>query len=259
MAEPYLTERLRDLADQAENQGFVTHSAFLSPAERAEAEIWLKKNRIPHLLSGGFPDAERQAVFFLPEYMAAAGTAEASLSEEILPDAVTALRLDTPVRSASCPSHRDYMGSLLGLGIKRGQMGDILVQDHSAVVLVLAGIAGFIEAHLANIGGLSVTVTPVPLSSVTAAVRSCESIRMTAASMRLDKIAAAGFGLSRTEMADLIHSGAVQVNWKEETRPDQNVPIGAVISLRGYGRIRLVSEEGLSRKERHILILERYL
>ena len=265
MADPHLIERLRDLAAQARDQGYVTHSPFLSPAERAEAEIWLKKNRVPHLFSGGIAGAERQAVFFLPDYMAymADTSAEAADAEEsgiadIVSDSIRALRLDTPARSEA-PGHRDYLGSLLGLGIKRGQMGDIIVQDHAAFVIVLSGISGFLENHLERIGGQSVKITEVPLSSVSAPERDFESVRITVASLRLDKIAAGGFGLPRTETADLIRSGAVQVNWKEETRPDQSVPIGAVISLRGHGRIRLASEEGLSRKDRHILILERHL
>lgn len=258
MAEPYLCQRLQDLADQADKQGFVTHSTFLSPAERDEAAIWLKKNRIPCLFSGGFADAERQAVFFLPDYMANVEVSGADPADDILPDTITALKLDTPGRSAS-PSHRDYLGSLLGLGIKRSQIGDILVSDHTAFVMVLASIAGFIENNLERIGGLPVDVTSVPLSAVSVPSRSCESIRITVASMRLDKIAAGGFRLPRTEMADLIRSGAVQLNWREEVRPDQPVPVGAVITLRGYGRIRLAGEEGLSRKDRHILELERYL
>ncbi|MDW7659256.1 MAG: hypothetical protein SCM11_18980, partial [Bacillota bacterium] len=62
-----------------------------------------------------------------------------------------------------------------------------------------------------------------------------------------------------TAMAELIRSGAVRVNWQEELRPDRDVPIGAVISLRGHGRIRLAEEQGLSRKDRHILMIERFL
>ena len=63
------TERMSDLAAQAEDRGFVTHTPFLTPAEKAEAEIWLRKNKAPHFFSGGIPDAERQICFFLPEYL----------------------------------------------------------------------------------------------------------------------------------------------------------------------------------------------
>ncbi|MHB8964121.1 MAG: YlmH family RNA-binding protein, partial [Saccharofermentanales bacterium] len=257
MAESHFYRHLSDLADQADEQGYVTHSAFLSPAEKEDAAIWLKKNRIAHLFSGGFADAERQIAFFLPDYMADSEMAGTDLADDILPETITALRLDTPVR-ATPPSHRDYLGSLLSLGIKRSQLGDILVSECTAVVLVLANIAVFIKSNLEHIGGLPVTVTAIPLSAISAPVRSFELIRITVASMRLDKITSAGFGLPRTEIAERIRSGAVQLNWREETRPDKDVPVGAVITLRGYGRILLAREEGLSRKNRHILELERY-
>jgi RNA-binding protein YlmH len=258
MADPHFLKHLNDLADQTSEQGFVTHSAFLSPAEREDAAIWLKKNRIAHRFSGGFPDAERQVVLFLPDYMTDSATIEADLTEGILPETIAALRLDTPDR-ATPPSHRDYLGACLSLGIKRNQLGDILVSGSSAVVLVLAGITSFISSQLDRIGGLPVEATVVPLSTVSAPARSVERVRITVASMRLDKIASAGFGLSRTDMAEQIRSGAVMLNWREEDRPDREVPVGAVISLKGHGRIRLADVEGLSRKNRHILELERYL
>jgi RNA-binding protein YlmH len=174
-----------------------------------------------------------------------------------LSDTLTALRLDTPARSET-PNHRDYLGSLLSLGIRRELLGDILIGEHTAFVPVMANIADFIISSLERIGGQPVKIEAVPLSDIAVKAREFETIRMTVASLRLDKIAAGGFGVSRTEMADMIRSGLVRVNWREETRPDTDVAIGSVISLSGYGRIRLVSEEGLSRKERHILIVEKY-
>ena len=248
------TERMSDLAAQAEDRGFVTHTPFLTPAEKAEAEIWLRKNKAPHFFSGGIPDAERQICFFLPEYLKDAAGEDL---DGFLSDTLTALRLETPARSET-PNHRDYLGSLLSLGIRRELIGDILIGEHTAFVPVMANIAAFITSSLERIGGQSVRTTAVPLSDISAGAREFETIRMSVASLRLDKIAAGGFGVSRTEMADMIRSGLVRVNWREETRPDTDIAIGSVISLSGYGRIRLVSEEGLSRKERHILIVEKY-
>lgn len=253
MPDAHLTERLRELASQAASQGFVTHTRFLTPAERLEAAAWLKKSRTAHAFSGGYADAERQACFLLPEYLA-----ESGLPDEEVADAFRALRLQGSPRAAS-PSHRDYLGSLLGLGIRRDQLGDILVGEHGATAIVLAPMAAFISSQLERVGSAAVTVEPVALTDIVPAARQFTELRITVASLRLDKVAASGFGIPRTEMAELIESGAVQLNWLETQRPDQPVPVGAVISLRGHGRIRLVREEGLSRKDRHILVLERYL
>lgn len=252
MPDQHLFDRLRDLAEQAADQGFLTYTHFLSPAEQNEAGIWLKKNHVRHVFSGGFDGAERQVCFLLPDYLA-----DSELAGTDVAEVITALRLQAPARSAP-PGHRDYLGSLLGLGIRRDQLGDVLVQENTATVLVLTSLAAFIETSLERVGAATIRIEPVPLAEIAAVARTFTLLRVTVASLRLDKIAACGFGLSRSEMADEIRSGAVQVNWIEERRPDQEIAIGTVISLRGQGRIRLASEEGLSRKDRHILTIERY-
>jgi RNA-binding protein YlmH len=255
----HLADRLRDLANKAQEQDIMTHTAFMTPADQAEAAIWLKKNRVHHVFSGGYPGSERQVCFLLHEDLAPADSADLDVA-----DTISALRLrlpagsEKPRGSAPC-SHRDYLGSLLGLGIRRDQLGDILVSENEATILILASLAIFVETHLERVGRLPVQISPISLGEISSLPRNFTQIRLTASSLRLDKIAASSFGLPRSDMADQIRSGAVQVNWREELRPDQDVPVGAVISWRGHGRIRLASEEGLSRKEKHILLIERYL
>jgi RNA-binding protein YlmH len=231
----HLIDRLQDLAMQSTRQDCLTHTTFLTPAEQAEAIAWLRKNQNQFVLTGGYEEAERKVCFML----SAVNLQVSSFGRQV--------------------NHRDYLGSLLALGIRRDQIGDILVQEHAAVVVVMNGIVPLIQRELTRIGSLSVKVLTMKLQDMVASDRPVESRRITAASLRLDKIAASGFGLSRTAMADLIRAGAVRVNWQEELRPDRDVPIGAVISLRGYGRIRLAEEQGRSRKDRHILIIERFL
>ncbi len=252
MPEYDLTDRLADLARQAGDQGILKHTRFLTPAEQDIARIWLKKNRIRHAFNGGFAGAERQVCFLLPDDQEDDGPDETDLAETI-----GGLCLTAPAKQDRL-SHRDYLGSLLALGIQRDQLGDILVEENRAIVLVLASMAAFIKDSLEQVGSLPVKIEFMPLKDIKAPERRVTAIRITAASLRLDKIIAAGFGLSRADAADLIRSGAVQVNWREEQRTDREVPVGAVLSLRGRGRIRLAGEEGLSKKDRHILVLERY-
>lgn len=270
MSEQQLSNRLRDLSQQAFNQGLVTNTRFLSPAEQSEAEIYLKKIHASYILSGGYKGAERQICILLPDVMDAVGAedvanpvdapnAESLFSRGKIGEIIAALRLAVPSRPSLPPGHRDYLGSLLGLGIERDQLGDILVDGHEATVLVLARMAGFILNSLTQVGSLQVQAELVPLHEITVPEQSFKTIRITVASLRLDKIISCGFGLSRTDAADMIRSGLVQLNWLVELRPDRDVAMGSTLSLRGHGRIRLVREEGLSRKDRHILILELFL
>lgn len=263
MADSRFLDRLRDLSRQASHQGIIVSTRFLSPAEQTEATIWLKKNRTPHTFFGGLPDAERKVCFILPDDLDVPGfpaDPQDVLPAEEIADTLTALRLSVQPRlGKEPPGHRDYLGSLLGLGIERDQMGDIIVDGQAATVLVLNRMAVFIQMNLTQVGSQSVQIEPVGLDEIKRGEQTVTTLRITVASLRLDKIVASGFNLSRTDAADIIRSGQVQLNWVVELRPDADVPIGATISLRGHGRIRLASEAGMSRKDRHILILEQYL
>ena len=256
MKDTNLVDRLADLAERARRLDFVTHTAFLTPAECAEAAAWMKKNQVLHLFSGGYPEAERRVAFLLP-FSSREGDENADGISSIVADTITALTVEVPSRAPS-PGHRDYLGSLLSLGIRRDQTGDIAVRDHGATLLLLSSASGIVLSQLTKIGGQNIRILPCDLSSVQASSEEGTKIRVTVSSLRLDKIAACGFSLGRQEAADRIASGDVRVNWREETRPDARIELGTVISLRGLGRVRLVSEEGLSRKDRHILILERF-
>lgn len=248
--------RLEDLARQADQHDFPTQTAFLTPAEQTEATAFLRARKIAHIWLGGYEGAERRACIFLPT----GWTAEMIEPESFL----TALLLKPAVhrglggRAESLPGHRDYLGSLLGLGIRRDQIGDILVDDRQATALVLPGIVPLIQLELSSVGSHAVTIERVPLAGLMIPEREQNLVRITAASMRFDKIAAAGFNVSRNDMAEWIRAGQVQLNWRPETRPDRLLSIGDVISLRGYGRIRLKEEVGKSRKDRHILVIEKW-
>jgi len=251
MAEPLLTDRLDDLASQAEKRGWLTHTGFLTPAEQQTAAAWLKKRKVVHHFTGGFSGAERQVCLLLPT------GSDPAVDAVDLADILAALRIDVPAGSPPL-GHRDYLGSLLGLGLRRDQLGDILVGDCGASVLALQNAAAIIRSQLERVGAQPVRVSDMDLAAIEIPDRPVTLVRMTAASLRLDRIAADGFGVSRTRMAELIRTGIVSVNWQEEKRPDREVPIGSVISVRGLGRIRLQADEGLSRKGRHRLLIERY-
>jgi len=248
--------RLEDLARQADQHDYPTHTGFLTPAEQTEAGTFLRARKIAHVLLGGYEGAERCVCVFLPS-----GWTAAEIEAETF---MTALRIKPAVhrglggRSDAPLGHRDYLGSLLGLGIRRDQIGDILVDDGQAIALVLATIVPLIQLELSSVGSRSVTIERVPLAGLAAPVHEENLVRITAASMRFDKIAAAGFNVSRNDMAEWIRAGQVQLNWRPEMRPDRLLSIGDVISLRGYGRIRLKEEQGKSRKDRHILVIEKW-
>lgn len=239
-----LQKRAMDLARRSLERGMVTCTAFLTPEEQAELLGLHLENLV---LWGGGPEAERRVAFFLPEYLTA---------ETLEPgDYVALLHARTPFAS---PSHRDYLGAILGLGIQRERLGDILVDGENAWIYCLAPVAEHIRLNLDKVGRAGAQVERAALDAAPQVERRRRPVSFTVKSLRLDSVVAGGFKLSRTEAQGLIAGGAAQVNHQTELRPDRAVAAGDVISLRGRGKFDLETG-GESRKGRIFVTAQVYV
>jgi len=246
MDENILKSRARDLAEQCDRQKRVTQTGFLTPAELTVVRSAAVKSGIPFKAYGGYNDAERKILLFLPEY--------ASVSE---PDWGEYLKVLCISPSKEGLDHRDYLGAILALGIHRDQLGDILVSDKSAQIIVLSGIFGYLSLNMERVGSTRVQITSGTLSDLIIPESALLTIQGNVSSLRLDNVASEGFHMSRSEITDLIKSGQLNLNWVQELRPDHTLKPGDMVSLRGYGRIVLVSIDGRSRKDRYFITMEK--
>jgi RNA-binding protein YlmH len=197
--------------------------------------------------AGGYAGAERaKAVFINREF-----TGDVELGVE-------AIGVEWDARYYQL-SHRDVLGGLLALGIKRGLIGDINMLAGSCQIIVDASITTLLINELLRIGAANVKVKTIELSALQQKAETVKEIRSTVASLRLDSVAAAGFGMSRTQMAEEIQSEKVKVNWKDSKNGSQMVKAGDVISFRGRGRIEVVEITGQTKKGRTGILLKRYL
>ena len=122
-----LLRRAEDLRGRCERSGSVTRTGFLTPAERMELENWARRRADCRVLfSGGRPECERTVCFFLPDWL---GEEDFDPGEELRAIRITA--------HFGTPGHRDYMGALLGMGIGREWLGDIWVDEGTAIVFCL--------------------------------------------------------------------------------------------------------------------------
>lgn len=246
--ERLLGARLLDQAEQALRDGEPKATPFLDPAGRQVAEgILGSLPGVGFRAYGGHSRAERQRIVVFPDYY---------LTELIDPPirAVEATgRFDEP------PSHRDVLGSVLGLGIAREQVGDIIPLANGAQVIVSAELSDFITAQWTRIGRTPVTCEEIDFERLAVEPQRVKEIRTTVASLRLDAVAAAGFGTSRTKMAREIRAERVKLNWRVVSDPAAEVKEGDVLSIRGRGRVHVESVEGTTRKGRINAILKRYM
>ena len=147
------------------------------------------------------------------------------------------------------------MGAILGMGVGREWVGDILVQDNTAHILCLKSI----ERHLLSIekvGRCGVKAEAVELSAVPVPERKVKNVSFTVMSMRLDAVTGGMFNISRTEAARQIELGNVSLNYQQIFKTDREVSEGDILSLRGAGKGSITGTGGTSRKGRTFVYAE---
>ena len=257
--------QLADKIDQCENKYITTYTNFMDGHQQSIARIYCRKNFIPvteedpctpgdmgsipatrSIFYGGYPDAERVILINLPDY--------AFLESE---NPLTVIRAVKAEGSRDL-THRDYLGSLIGLGIKREMLGDILVRDDGADIICMSDFADFVLMNYCKAGRTNLSLTQRDIKDLIVPERKTQMITDTVASLRLDSVVASAFGLSRGKASEAISRGIVFVNHMETTKPDQQVGEGDKITLRGKGKAILSEIGGKSRKDRQYIKIERY-
>ena len=251
--ERVLLARALDKLELAQNRGVPAHTPFLSPGEQAAlADLLAAWGHPRHLFWGGYPDAERRVCAFLPDWQEEDGL----LSDPEGP--LAALEAKFPAGAAL--GHRDILGALMGLGITREKVGDILLPGPGVCqVVVLRDALPILLSQWEGAGRWKVRLEAIPLDRLAPKPAQVKTIRDTVATPRLDAVLAAGFSLSRSKAAGYISAGKVAVNHRECLKSDKLVEEGDVLTCRGLGKCVVREVPGQSKKGRTMLVLERYV
>lgn len=248
-----LRAKIADKMRECEENCTAAYTNFLDTASVSVALSVCRKENARYELFGGYGDAERKICIFLPYY---AESAEDCFDEEDFP--ICVLRAGNK-NAAKRLSHRDFLGALLALGIKREVIGDILICDDGADIMILRSCAAFLSENFTKAGSCPVETQILPISALRIPIAKTEEKRDTVASPRLDSIVSAAFDISRSAAAEAIAAGIVFVNDIREEKADRQVPLGAKIVLRGKGKAVLREFRGESRKGRQVVIFDRYI
>ncbi len=244
--------RVLDQLDRAQSRSIPCATQFLTPAQRAAAEPLIAASGHPkHLFFGGCEGAERTVCAFLPDWME---PEDWQLDEE---NPVGAVECLFP-RDAGL-SHRDILGGLMGIGLTREKVGDILVLEDRAQIVALKEAIPIILSQFDQAGRHRLRLSQIPLSALTPAPVQVRLIKDTVATLRLDAVVSSGFSLSRGRAAELISGGRVSVNHRECVKSDKTVAQGDTITCRGLGKCVLTRVGGRSKKDRIIIEIERYV
>ena len=233
--------RIIDKAEQAIRTWEPVATDFLSPPELYEAQAVFDRLADVHTIaSGGYPQAERQRMLI--------ARAEIPLEETPVPLAALSIAGNFLFDTAT---HRDFLGSLLGTGLVRTKVGDIIVLgERGAQAIVVPELVEFLTSSLVQVRSVAVKTTPMEMSELRIRTPKKKEMTTVEASMRLDAIASAGFGMSRSKMADIITKGDVRVNWKPVTQSSKAVETGDLIAIRGKGRLE-VGDVAVTKKQRY--------
>lgn len=240
--------RIIDRAEQALKTWEVTVTDFFSPPVVMEVrERFAKLTELKLLVWGGYPQAERQRI--------AIARSELPLEES----QVELAAIDVAGNFLFDPAtHRDFLGAILGTGVVREKIGDILVLgERGGQAIVVPELVEFLQTSLLQVRSVSVKVRPIEISDLKVRPPTKKEMTTVEASLRLDAIASAGLGLSRNKMVEAISSGDVRVNWKEISQPSYTVKSGDLISMRGKGRIE-IGEIAVTKKQRYRVQMTRF-
>lgn len=244
-----LLAKLWDKIQAGFQRNIPTHTGFLSPRELEMARYLFGEPEGLHVF-GGYPDAERKMLLFLPDYLD-----ETWLTGEDSP----CICLRASFYQGDSPSHRDFLGALMGAGITRESVGDICVDEDSCDFFVTQEIASYVLQNFTSAGRAHVRLTAIPLENARIPAPEVKEIRDTLASLRLDSVVASGFRIGRSLAGQYIAAGKVAVDGLPCEKSDKLVSQGAKISLRGMGKICLDSVGSRTKKDRISVIIHRYV
>lgn len=248
MGDQELASRIVDFAEATLKNRRYQVTDFLDPHGFSIAESAAATEPRLQLISfGGYEGAERVKAAFVDEHF----PGEVDFS-------ITAVEAKWDGRYYSL-SQRDVMGALLSLGIKRGMFGDTIMVDSGCQIVVDQTMLPILLSNFVRIGAANIVVNSLGLQQLQRKEETFKEVRATVASLRIDSVAAAGFGTSRTQMAEEISADKVKINWKETKNSSQAVKTGDIISLRGRGRIEVMEITGLTKKGRTGVLLKRYI
>lgn len=242
--ERMLMRHIEDLASSAERKGIARYSSFLSDREQSLAEAAVNRTGCTAFcFDGGYEGAERRVLCIEPE-------------DAWADRPIACVRVECHLTgSAEMPQHKDYLGSLLGLAIKREGVGDIVLgKDGTAFVFALRPIAELICRELCSVGRVSVSTELLEADLLPQFEQPEREIcSATVSSLRLDAVLAAMLRCSRGMAAELIAAGRVEINHLPVSSAGAAVYAQDIFTIRGKGRYQLTALLGKSKKGRQII------
>ena len=254
--EELFQRRLLDLADTAWQRNIITYTDFLNLNEQNIYHDTIRQlSFLESRAFGGYEYAERQMIAFIPDALLTVLEDQ----DQRPPYPISCIRI-SPLNAkfSDTLSHRDYLGSLMNLGIDRSKTGDIVIQENCAYLFCQEKIAEYLCRELTRIRHTTVNCQECSLEEIYYQPKLLQ-VTGTVASVRLDALLSLAFNTSRSSLVGLIEGGKTFVNGRMTTSNGYRLKDGDMISVRGYGRFRFCEVVSATRKGRYLVRIEKYV
>ncbi len=238
-----LLARIKDTVDLVYRTDKPKYLGFLSVEEAAFVKKYLESRNIKHSFFGGDDSCERTYLGCFPEW----------LTEPSFPIKAVTFKY----RKIDSLRHRDILGALMSLGLKRETVGDIFIEEGRAVVFLSDEIAEYVLNNISKIGNVGVSSNFLKIEELP---QKEELIDYTAtvSSLRLDCVVSVLANCSRNNANSMIESGFVSINSVVSEKNTKIISDGDVISIRRKGKFKIVSSNNKTKKDRIVLVYKSY-
>ncbi|MDV6376784.1 YlmH/Sll1252 family protein [Sporosarcina sp. GW1-11] len=237
--QPFI-EKVNSWVKEVEDTYAPKLTEFLDPRQRFITESIVRNSDLTMTASGGFPNSERERVLIYPDYYTpTVDDFQISLYQVHYPQKFVTMK------------HSQLLGSLLSVGIDRSRFGDIRLHEEAVQFAVSTEVSEYIHVNFTQVGKVKVSVTPVMRIEDILEIQEewTEEIHIIS-SLRIDTVVASLTNSSRAKASSLIKGEKVKVNWAMIDQQAFEVEEADVLSIRGYGRYKILSIEGRTRKDK---------
>jgi RNA-binding protein YlmH len=234
---PFL-ESIDSLSAKVANEYRPILTNFLNPRQLYILETIVNRYEgVSFQTFGGFASAEMKRAVAFPDYFTP-GTDDYN---------ITTFQIDYPSKFATL-SHGQILGSIMGSGIDRDVIGDIVTDGFNWQFMCESEMADYVQDQVDRIGKIKVKLKRIGPEQIIIPVDEGEELTTTVASLRVDALVSEGFHISRHHAKELVEGGMIKVNWEDANRPDLETSIQDIISVRGFGRISITDIAGTTKK-----------
>ena len=251
-----------DRFDRFLSSGVLDSGDFLTLEEQSIGDHFVKSHMSDGTYYyGGYGDAERRLIVFIPEYMGVRNEDELHDFFALNPDdcPLEILRLKLPKQEKAILGHRDYLGALMAMGIKREKVGDIIVLKDGAQIIVKKEISKYLLENFTGVGRAMLTSEIEDISALDTGEIEKIELKLNVSSPRLDNVISSVFGVSRKDAVFAISKGIVFVAGREVNKPDYQVKDGEKLVLRGKGKAIYNGVVGTSKKGKSYISVTKYV